>query len=152
MILESSTQLTEVQVIYKSGTPSSERKKITGSNEAYQVLKELFNPDTIEHHEIFVILLLNRANQVLGWSKISQGGISGTVVDNKIIFQIAIKTNASGIVLAHNHPSGGLKPSEQDLQCTKKLKEGAKMLDLAILDHLIISTEGYHSFADEGLM
>jgi len=99
-----------------------------------------------------MVLCLNRANRILGWAKVSQGGLTGTVADPKLIYQIALKSNASSIIIAFNHPSGNLNPSESDIQLTRKLKEAGLMLDLPVLDHLIISSEGYYSFADEGLL
>jgi len=95
-------------------------------------------------------MLLNRANKVLGIAQISQGGISGTVTDVRIILQYALKANASGIILCHNHPSGNMEPSESDLKITSKLKEAAIIHDITLLDHLIITNEGYHSLADNG--
>jgi DNA repair protein RadC len=106
----------------------------------------------IERVEEFVILCLNRANKVLGYSKISQGGLSGTVADPKVIFQVALKSNASSIILCHNHPSGNTKPSDNDIQLTKKLKKAGEFLELNVLDHLIITSDAYFSFADESLL
>lgn len=103
-------------------------------------------------HEEFWVILLNRANKVLTRKNISVGGTSGTVVDAKIIFKEAIQARSSGIILCHNHPSGNNKPSEADIQLTRKLKEGALQLDLAILDHIIIAGSSFFSFADEGLL
>lgn len=103
-------------------------------------------------HEEFWVLLLNRANKVLTRKNISVGGTSGTVVDAKIIFKEAIQARCSGIILCHNHPSGNNRPSEADIQLTRKLKEGALQLDLAILDHIIIAGSSFFSFADEGLL
>ena len=91
-----------------------------------------------------MVLCLNRANKVLGWAKIGQGGISGTVADPKVIFQIALKANASSIILAHNHPS------EADNKLTRKIKNAGELLDLPVLDHIILIDDGYYSFADEG--
>jgi DNA repair protein RadC len=88
------------------------------------------------------------AEEVLGWAKISQGGLSGTVADPKVIYQIALKSNACSIILANNHPSGNLTPGEADIHLTRKLKEAGVLLDLPVLDHLIVSSEGYYSFAD----
>jgi DNA repair protein RadC len=102
--------------------------------------------------EEFYILLLNRANRIYGYYLLSQGGTSGTVVDPKLIFSIALKCNAHGIILAHNHPSGNTKPSEADIQITKKVKEGGKLLEIDVLDHIILTSDSYLSFADEGLM
>ena len=99
-----------------------------------------------------MVLCLNRANRVLGWAKINQGGLSGTVSDPKVIFQVALKSNACSLIIAHNHPSGNLRPSEADILLTRKLKEAGLMLDLPVLDHLIVSSEGFYSFADEGLL
>ena len=98
------------------------------------------------------MLLLNRANKVLGIVEISKGGTAGTVVDPKIVFAAAIKTNCSAIILAHNHPSGNLRPSDQDIRLTRKLKECGNLLEINVWDHLIITREGYLSFADEGLL
>jgi len=103
-------------------------------------------------HEEFWVLLLDRANKVIGRSKISQGGVSGTVADPKLIFKKAIEQLASGIILCHNHPSGNLKPSEADIKLTKKLKSAGDSLDIPVLDHLIVTDEGYFSFADESLL
>jgi DNA repair protein RadC len=128
---------------------SNERHKIGGSRDAYDIVKsELLDIG----HEEFWVILLNRANRVIKKSQISQGGVAGTVADPKIIFKIALDELASGIILAHNHPSGNLTASQADLDLTKKLKEAGKLLDIQVLDHLIIAGQKYFSFADEGLM
>jgi DNA repair protein RadC len=106
----------------------------------------------IELLEEFKMILLNRNNRVLGMINISQGGMSGTVADPKLIFVAALKAAASYIILAHNHPSGNLKPSTEDIRLTKKLVDGGKLLDLLVGDHLIITNEGFYSFCDEGLI
>jgi DNA repair protein RadC len=95
---------------------------------------------------------LNRASKPLGWVKISQGGITGTVADPRLIFQAALLTNSSALILSHNHPSGNLNPSQADIELTRKIKEGGKILEISLLDHLIISGDGYYSFADEGMI
>ena len=97
-------------------------------------------------------MLLNRANRVLGLIDISLGGTAGTIADPKVIFAAAIKSNASGIILVHNHPSGNLQPSQQDLDLTRKIKTGGQILDVVVMDHMIITSESYLSFTDEGLM
>ncbi len=102
------------------------------------------------NHEEFYVILLNRSNTVMETVKVSQGGVSGTVADAKIIFNAALDRLASGVILAHNHPSGNLKPSQADLTLTKRLVEAGKLLDIAILDHIIIAGKAYYSFADEG--
>ncbi|MFC2114490.1 DNA repair protein RadC [Bacteroidota bacterium] len=102
--------------------------------------------------EKFLILLLNRANHVIKKSEVSQGGISGTLVDPKVIFKIALEESSSSIILSHNHPSGNTKPSQADIDLTRKIKEGAKLLDINVLDHIIFTNHAYFSFADEGLL
>ena len=102
--------------------------------------------------EQFKVLLLNRANKVLGIFEVSSGGSTGTVADPKLIFAAAIKANACGIILAHNHPSGNLQPSQADIDLTKRMKEGGRLLEIQVLDHIIVTTEGYYSFADEGIL
>ncbi len=103
-------------------------------------------------HEAFWVILLNRANRVIKKSQISQGGVAGTVADPKIIFKLALDELASGIILAHNHPSGNLTASQADLDLTKKIKEAGRLLDIQVLDHLIVAGQKYFSFADEGMM
>ena len=95
---------------------------------------------------------LDGANSVLGWSKTSQGGLAGTVAYPKVIFQLALKANACGIILAHNHPSGNIKPYDADIRLTRKLKDAGQLLDLPVLDHIILTSEAYYSFADEGIL
>ncbi|MBN1546859.1 MAG: JAB domain-containing protein [Syntrophaceae bacterium] len=143
-------QICEITVNYSSKVKPSHRPKITGSRDVFDLVTPLW--DDLEYRESFAILLLNRANKVLGIANISSGGISGTVADPKIIFQHALKANASSIILLHNHPSGNTQPSEADVALTRKMKECGKFMDLPVLDHLIVTAEGYYSFADEGLM
>jgi DNA repair protein RadC len=126
-----------------------EKPKITGSRDAYDLVKA----DLLDiAHEEFWIVLLNRANRVIKKSQISQGGVAGTVADPKIIFKLALDELASGIILAHNHPSGNLTASQADLDLTKKLREAGKLLDIQVLDHIIVAGQKYLSFADEGFM
>lgn len=140
MKTQQQTNVSEVQLIYKNKVRASDRLKITCSRDAYKIFMENWNPEIIEFVEEFKILLMNRANAVLGILEISKGGISGTVTDVRVIFQAAIKGNASGIIAAHNHPSGNLNPSESDTRLTQKLKEAGNLMDIQILDHLIISS------------
>ncbi|HIA35268.1 MAG TPA: JAB domain-containing protein [Flavobacteriales bacterium] len=125
------------------------RKMVGSSNDVF----ELFGPrlEDLDHEE-FWILLLNRANLVIGKYEISKGGVSGTVADSKIIFKTAIENLASAIILCHNHPSGNLKPSTADLKLTDKLKKAGQLMEIPVLDHIIISENGYFSMADEGLI
>ena len=127
-----------------------ENIKITDSSSAFKVLIDNWDMDTIELQEEFKVLLLNRANHVLGIYPLSKGGVSGTVVDVKLLLASAIKANASSIIIAHNHPSGNLKPSEQDNLLTRKIKDGAKLLDITLLDHLVVTRDGFCSYSDEG--
>ncbi|MFC4738575.1 RadC family protein [Flavobacterium ponti] len=118
----------------------------------YSVIIKKWDLDIIEYQEEVKVILLNRANIVLGIYEMSKGGISGTVVDIRIILGVALKCNASSIVLVHNHPSGKLVPSEADKAITKKLKDASNLLDIGLLDHIIISRLNYFSFSDEGIL
>ena len=142
----------EIQLVYKSKVLTSQRPSIKSSADACRILREAWEDENIDFLEQFKVLLLNRANKVLGIVEISKGGTAGTVVDPKIVFAAAIKTNCSAIILAHNHPSGNLRPSDQDIRLTRKLKECGNLLEINVWDHLIITREGYLSFADEGLL
>lgn len=103
-------------------------------------------------HEVFAVLFLNRANKINHFEIISEGGITGTVADPRVILRKALEEDAVNIILCHNHPSGSLKPSRADEQLTTKIKEAARLLDIAVIDHIIVSETGYYSFADEGLI
>jgi DNA repair protein RadC len=145
------TTIAEVQLIYKSKVKASDRKKISCSNDAYQIFLENWNPEIIEFVEEFKILLLNRSNSVLGIMEVTRGGLSGTVTDVRIVFQAAIKANASGLICGHNHPSSNMNPSESDNRITQKIKEAGNILDIQLLDHIILGPDGdYYSFADNG--
>lgn len=125
------------------------REKITGSKDVFELMK----PSLMDlSHEEFWLLMLNRSNTVIKKELISRGGVSGTVVDNKIIFKTALINNASSIIVCHNHPSGNLKPSDADIKITKNIKEAGKTIEVPLLDHLIITDNGFYSFLDEGLM
>ena len=145
-------KVSEIEISYKNKVKAKDRKRISSSSDAHSLILEHWNSNSIELNEAFKCLLLNRANDALGIVNHSSGGVTGTVVDLRLIFAAAIKANATGIILAHNHPSGNLKPSYQDLQLTKRIKEVGELLDINLLDHLIITAEGYLSMADEGLL
>ena len=145
------SKMSEIKIQYKNRKKYHEMPKVTCSKDAMSVLREAWS-DRIEHIEEFVLLCLNRANKVLGYSHICTGGISGCLVDPKVIFQVALKANAVNIILSHSHPSGNAKPSDADIRLTKKVKSAAKLLDVAVLDHIILTSEDYFSFADEGLI
>lgn len=151
MQTELQNQIAEIKVSYSTKVKPSERIKISNSQDAYNLFREIWS-DQIELREEFVALFLNRANHVIGWFRVSIGGTTGTVVDPKIIFSVALKCMAHGIILCHNHPSGNLKPSDADLKLTVKLKKGSELLDISLLDHLIITSEGYYSTADNSIV
>lgn len=144
--------VSEIELSYKTRTKAVDRPKITSSFAAYQIALQIWNPNKIEFLEECKILLLNNSNKVLGAYEVSSGGITGTVVDLRLIFAAALKANATAIILMHNHPSGNLTASEADRNITKKVKEAGKILDIQLLDHLIVTSEHYYSFADEGAL
>ena len=146
------TRVAEVELVYKTKVKPSERPKVGTVKECYELLKELWNENTIEMQEEFKVMLLNRGNKVIGVYEASAGGLTGTVADPRLILAAAIKSLAVSIILSHNHPSGNLKPSRADEELTVKIKEAAKWLDINVLDHIIITNEAYYSFADEGLL
>ncbi len=126
-----------------------EKKSIRASRDAFEILQPYLADISYEQ---FVILLLNRANHVLRVVNISEGGVMGTVADPKKIFKLALENNACGIILGHNHPSGSTQPSDADIKLTRRLKDGGRLLEIDVLDHLIVGAEKYFSFADEGIM
>ncbi len=134
----------------RNGTCEEEDSlRIRTSADAYRIARTEL--DDLPHEE-FWVLLLNRSNLVLKKQQISKGGMNATIVDPKIVFKAAISASGTGIILCHNHPSGTVKPSEQDIRLTKRLKEGAAIMDIAILDHIIVGANTYFSFADDGLI
>lgn len=151
-MLEPKLQVSEIQVSYK---PSAVKKQtITDSQDAFTVLREFFFPDTIALQEQIYALYVNNANQVLGVYRASLGGLTGTVCDIRLILSVALRIAATGVIISHNHPSGSMKPSRQDEELTRKLKEAGKVMDIKVLDHLIVHPSGaqFFSFADEGLL
>ena len=152
--LEVLNNVSEIDIVYKKKVTCkvSERPLISTSSDGYKVCLHYWNQDKIELLEEFKVLFLSRANRVLQILPVSQGGITGTVADPRLILAGAIKVAACAMILVHNHPSGNLKPSRADEELTSKIKEAAKYFDIKILDHLIITSEGYYSFADEGLL
>jgi len=143
-------RVAEVELVYKSQVKPSERMKITSSNDAFKLLYDTWDDGKLELQEQFRVLLLDRKNSCLGVSTIATGGVSECMVDAKILFATALKARASGIILSHNHPSGNKQFSDSDLKLTKKFVEAAKLFDISILDHIVITQDGYASMADEG--
>lgn len=125
------------------------REIIAGSKQIGAYLRTVLQDHT---HEVFVVLYLNQNNNIIHYETVSEGGITGTVADPRIILRKALEKNAVGIILSHNHPSGNLSPSRADEYLTKKIKEAAGFFDIKVIDHIIVSDEGYYSFADEGLL
>jgi DNA repair protein RadC len=152
MNLQLLNQIAEVELIYKTKIKASERPQVKTSKDAADLLKQIWNENKIDFVEQFKVLFLNKANKVLGVFEVSTGGVTGTVADPKLIFVAALKANACGIIISHNHPSGNLKPSEPDERLTEKIKQAGQLLDIKLIDHIIVTSEGYYSFADEGLI
>ncbi|MBE8726330.1 JAB domain-containing protein [Flavobacterium hungaricum] len=144
--------VSEIDLIYKTKIKSSERPLITSSRSAYALLRDCWDPDKIEFIEQFKVLLLSQSNKVLGIYEASSGGITGTVVDIRLLFAAALKANAVGLIITHNHPSGKTDPSQADRSITRKIREAGELLDIKLLDHLIVTPEKYYSFSDEGAL
>ncbi|AJA67370.1 RadC-like protein [Myroides sp. A21] len=142
----------EIKLIYKSKVKASERPRIDSSYSAFEVALKAWDENKIELLEQFKVLMLSNNNRVLGVLEISSGGITGTIVDLRLIFAALLKAKATAFILVHNHPSGKLQPSDADRQITQKIKQASQILDIALLDHLIITSESYYSFADEGVL
>lgn len=145
-------KVAEVTLNYKTKIKASERPQIASSKDVYEIFYNTWD-NFIEHSESMKLLLLNRANRVLGLVNLSSGGTTGCIIDSKIIFQAALLAHASSIVLAHNHPSGNSQPSNIDIETTKKIKNAGQLLDISLLDHIIITPfDNYYSMADEGVI
>jgi DNA repair protein RadC len=142
--------LPEITLKYKKGT--TEKKRITCSDDIFNISKHIFNQDTLELTEEFIVVYLNRANDTLGWIRISQGGISATIVDVRLILSAALQCGATSLILLHNHPSGNMTPSQSDIDLTVKTKSAGKFMDIGVLDHIIVSEDKFYSFADNGLV
>ena len=145
--------LGEVTVRYKYSSSIENRPKITGTKDAYRICKLLIDTDKIGIQEQFVFILLNNSNVVIGSCNAFTGGLTGTVVDIKIIVAAALKVMANGVVLCHNHPSGNTTPSAQDITLTKKIKSALELMDIKLIDHIIITPfDTFTSFTEEGLL
>ena len=143
-------KVSEVELIYKKKQSTANAKKIDSSKVAFDILFSLWDKNKIEYVEHFYVLYLNRANKVIGSMLLSTGGCVGTVVDVKVLVQGALLSNAQGIIMAHNHPSGNLNPSNNDLDITSRIKTACNYFEITLLDHLIIAENNYYSFKDEG--
>lgn len=146
------SRVAEVELIYKNKVKASDRPLIKSSKDCYETLLIVWDENKMQFQEEFKVLLLNIANRVIGVYQASAGGLTSTVADPRLILATALKSLATSIIIAHNHPSGSLKPSRADEEITNKIKEAAKYHDIKVLDHIIVTAEGYYSFSDEGLL
>ncbi|MBS1585509.1 MAG: JAB domain-containing protein [Bacteroidetes bacterium] len=145
-------EIAEVELIYRKQSTAYDNYIITEDTAANEILRKAWDETKIDMVEEFKILLLRQNNSVIGVSHIARGGISSCIADPRVIFMTALKANACQIILAHNHPSGNLKPSQADLDLTDKLVEGGRLLDIKVLDHLIMTSNGYTSMFHGGYM
>ena len=152
--LDQLNNVSEIDIVYKRkiNCKVSDRPLIITSSDAYEVFKHYWDEGKIELIEEFKVLFLNRSNRVLQIFAASSGGITSTVADPRLILAAALKLGACSIVLGHNHPSGSLKPSRADEELTQKIKYAAQFHDIRVLDHVIVCSDSYYSFADEGLL
>lgn len=145
-------RVAQVELIYRRTPHQLEYPLVNSSLLASRILRSVWDANKLELCEQFKILLLDRASRCLGVSDMGSGGITGCVVDPRMIFVAALKANATGMILAHNHPSGNTRPSDADKHITEKIVKGGRLLDIIVSDHLILTRDAYLSFADEGLM
>jgi DNA repair protein RadC len=134
----------------KVSVTKGDKVTITSPEKMVEVMRSIFDADTIMWTEEVIMVCLNRANEVVGYYRVSSGGFSGTVLDPRVVMTIALNNASSSIILAHNHPSGNLKPSEGDISITDKIKNACAFFDMKLLDHLIITDESYYSFNESG--
>lgn len=147
------TKVSEISISYSGNHKLKDLPKVNSSHDAFELLYRNWDKKSIGLHESFKILLLNNANKVKGIYTLSSGGITGTLVDVRILFAVLLKSLTTSVILAHNHPSGNTNPSEADKQLTQKINKGGEYMDIKVLDHLIITPDGnYFSFADEGIL
>ena len=140
----------EIDVSYSHRIPAKDRIRIESSMDVYKACTQFW--PSFDHVEYFYVLYLNRSNHLLGVHLLSKGGFTGTVIDVRVVYQVALKACACSLILAHNHPSGNLTPSDADQQITRKIKDAGKILEIQVLDHLIVTSESFYSFADNGML
>lgn len=143
-------KVAEVELSYKNRVPYQDRKKVLTSEDTYKLLVNIHDDQTIDYTETFKVLYLNQASQVVGCFTLSNGGITATCVDVRNIMQGALLTNATAMVLAHNHPSGSTRPSREDDQITNQVVKAGELLNIRVVDHIIFTREHFYSFNDEG--
>ncbi|WP_134089160.1 RadC family protein [Olivibacter sp. XZL3] len=145
-------KMTELKVVYKPRVEEELRPKVTDSSTAYRILMNVWDLDTLWYKEDMLAMYLNTEKRVIGFAKIASGSMDCTLADVRIIYAIALKVGATAVIIAHNHPSGNKQPSNADKILTNKIKQAGKFLDVPLIDHLIVTGNGYLSFMDEGLM
>jgi len=146
-------EVNEIKISYCHKLGTFDSASISDSSYAAKLMHDTWNKDTLGLQETFKVLLLNNSHKIKGIFQVSTGGITGTLVDLRILFAVVLKSLSTGIILAHNHPSGTLKPSGADKELTKKIQNAALLFDIKVLDHLIIVPNGgYFSFADQGIL
>ncbi len=151
-VIETSPSLAEVKLSYKTEQPHDSFPQVTSPEEAEKVLRTVWDNDHIQLREEFILLLLNNAKYCIGWSKISSGGGTATIVDPSAIFQVALLSNATSIIVAHNHPSGNLEPSKSDKTLTERIKKSGDMLGITLEDHIILTADNYVSMRAKGIL
>ena len=146
-------QVNEIKISYKGGIKSSNWHKIEKAEDAAELIYGDWDKDTIAIQEIFKVVLLNNSHNVKGIYQLSQGGITNTLIDLRLLFAVILKSLSVAIILSHNHPSGNLQPSEADVKLTKKIKKASELFDIRVLDHLIFAPDGdYYSFSENGIL
>lgn len=144
------THIPKINVSFTPHRCMKSRTYVNSSSEVFDILMKIWDMNTILLYEEFIVLYLDRRNGIIGWRRIGQGNCSGVVVNIQLIFGIAVQASVSSLIIAHNHPSTKTNPSEQDKKITNKIRDGCELFDMKLLDHLIVTTGSYYSFADEG--
>jgi DNA repair protein RadC len=149
--------LAELKVSYRRGRPRTDKQErtpflVSSPVSCEKYLRSLWDEDTIELREEFVLLCLNGTHEVLGWVRLHTGGFNHSPVDLRLVIGVALQTASSAVVVAHNHPSGGLNPSAEDITVTRRIHEAAGLMGIRLLDHLILTSDGYYSFSDNGML
>ena len=142
----------EIKLSYKNKTKQSDFFQVSTPDDIHKLIRACFDADTLLWREEMILLCLNRANKVIGFFRVSVGGLASTLCDPKVVFTIALNCGAHSIILAHNHPSGNLQPSKADLDLSKRIKQAGSLLDIVLLDNLILTDTAYLSFSNEGLL
>jgi DNA repair protein RadC len=143
------SKIKRYKIVPDKEVPSIEKVKITTSEQAAKYVRQFYFED-IDVYESFFLLMLNRGSYTTGWAKISQGGINSAIVDVTLVAKFAIENLAKGVILVHNHPSGQLEPSDADVKVTNQITQGLRLLDISVIEHIILTSEGYYSMLDNG--